>query len=224
MDKALLESYIAQGLPLARIGELVDRDATTVSYWLGKHGLCATHAARAASRGGISREQLEPLVARGDSLRQMADTLGFSVTAVRHWLVRYEMRTQRRVRRDLSAEARSAGRHPIELECPRHGSTEYRWLRSGYRCARCNSEAVSRRRRRVKQILIEEAGGHCRLCGYDRFPGGLHFHHIDRAQKAFHISNGGVTRSLAAARQEAAKCVLLCGNCHAEVEAGVATL
>jgi hypothetical protein len=25
-------------------------------------------------------------------------------------------------------------------------------------------------------------------------------------------------------REEAAKCVLLCSNCHAEVEAGVATL
>jgi hypothetical protein len=33
-----------------------------------------------------------------------------------------------------------------------------------------------------------------------------------------------VTRALAKAREEAAKCVLLCANCHAEVEAGIAQL
>jgi hypothetical protein len=33
-----------------------------------------------------------------------------------------------------------------------------------------------------------------------------------------------VTRSLADAREEAKKCVLLCSNCHAEVEAGVRSL
>jgi hypothetical protein len=34
----------------------------------------------------------------------------------------------------------------------------------------------------------------------------------------------GVTRSRAEARAEARKCVLLCANCHAEVEAGYRSL
>ena len=38
------------------------------------------------------------------------------------------------------------------------------------------------------------------------------------------MSRRGVTRSIEQARAEARKCVLLCGNCHAEVEAGVAAL
>jgi predicted transcriptional regulator len=219
-----LKTLLDRGLSLERIGEIVDRDPTTVSYWLKKHGLRATHAERSAPRGGLTREQLEPLVARGASLREMADELGFSVTAVRHWLAKHDLRTERRVRRDLSATARAAGRHPVDMRCRKHGLTEYRWLRSGYRCLCCNSEAVSRRRRRVKQILVEEAGGHCRLCGYDRFAGALHFHHRDRSEKVFHLSHGGVTRSLHAARTEAAKCVLLCANCHAEVEAGVVSV
>lgn len=33
-----------------------------------------------------------------------------------------------------------------------------------------------------------------------------------------------MTRSIERAREEAAKCVLLCANCHAEVEAGVRSL
>jgi hypothetical protein len=72
--------------------------------------------------------------------------------------------------------------------------------------------------------LVADAGGSCVLCGYSRSLAALQFHHIDPATKRFHIAHRGVTRSMAAARAEAAKCVLLCANCHAEVEGGVATL
>lgn len=73
----------------------------------------------------------------------------------------------------------------------------------------------------MKSTLVAEAGGCCRLCGYDRCVSALEFHHIDPLQKRLGISAGGLTQSLAALRQEAAKCVLLCSNCHAEVESGV---
>jgi hypothetical protein len=69
--------------------------------------------------------------------------------------------------------------------------------------------------------LVEEAGGSCRLCGYDRYAGALEFHHVDAAQKSFSLGHKGVTRSLALAREEARKCILLCSNCHAEVEGGI---
>jgi hypothetical protein len=71
---------------------------------------------------------------------------------------------------------------------------------------------------------VREAGGSCVLCGYDRSPAALHFHHLDPALKQFHLSREGVTRSIKAAQAEASKCVLLCANCHAEVEFGVATI
>jgi len=38
------------------------------------------------------------------------------------------------------------------------------------------------------------------------------------------LAKRGFTRSIEKMRAEAAKCVLLCSNCHAEVEAGIATL
>jgi hypothetical protein len=85
-------------------------------------------------------------------------------------------------------------------------------------------DRVSRRRRQIKEILVAEFGGRCVLCGYDRFPRALHFHHLDPAQKAFAIARKGHTRSLDRAREEARKCALVCANCHAEIEGGVATL
>jgi hypothetical protein len=76
----------------------------------------------------------------------------------------------------------------------------------------------------MQAALVAEFGGRCVLCGYDRHPGALHFHHLDPTEKAFGIGGTGATPSLEKLRQEARKCVLLCANCHAEVEAGVARL
>lgn len=109
--------------------------------------------------------------------------------------------------------------------CPVHGEAPFRRRLDGHRrCLPCRSAHVSARRRRVKAAIVAEAGGRCTLCGYDRAVAALHFHDVDPATKRFHIGYGGFARSLEATRQEAAKCVLLCANCHAEVEAGLATI
>lgn len=91
----------------------------------------------------------------------------------------------------------------------------FRW-----RCKRCVGEAVTRRHQKVKRILVEEAGGRCALCGYDRCIVCLHFHHVDPSTKAFGINLGHV-RALDAYREEARKCVLVCANCHGEIESGL---
>jgi hypothetical protein len=107
--------------------------------------------------------------------------------------------------------------------CRHHGRTEFVLENRGaYRCRLCRSEAVTRRRQAVKLSLIEEAGGACVICGYDRHPRALEFHHPDPALKRFPVSNGGNSIAIERLRVEAEKCVLLCANCHAEVEAGVA--
>lgn len=59
------------------------------------------------------------------------------------------------------------------------------------------------------------------MCGYERYVGALQFHHVNPQQKAFQLAGRGLTRSLSRLREEAKKCVLLCANCHAEVEAGI---
>jgi hypothetical protein len=52
----------------------------------------------------------------------------------------------------------------------------------------------------------------------------LHFHHVDPSQKRIAINAKGVALALETLRAEARKCVLLCSNCHAEVEDGVRSL
>jgi len=47
----------------------------------------------------------------------------------------------------------------------------------------------------------------------------LEFHHRDADSKEFGIAQGGILRSWAAILAEAAKCDLVCANCHREAHA-----
>jgi hypothetical protein len=85
-------------------------------------------------------------------------------------------------------------------------------------------EAVARRRRRIKELLVKEAGGRCLLCGYDKCRAALHFHHVDPSTKSFGLAGRGITRAIASVRREVEKCILVCSNCHAEIEAGITTV
>jgi transposase len=190
-----------------------------------KYGLESPYRAKHAAKGGIDRERLQELVEAGASISTIAETLQRSPSTVRHWLGRYGLETNATTQRRVGREAREAGRVIVQRTCRHHGLTEF-WLegRGAYRCLLCRQEAVVRRRRKVKAILVAEAGGRCAICGYHRHVGGLHFHHLDPSEKRFALSVGGVARSLARARAEAQKCVLLCSNCHAEVEAGIVAI
>jgi transposase len=225
MDKGSLAVLLAQGLSVAEIGRRFGKDPSTVSYWMEKHGLEAVHRDKHLARGGIERERLEALVEAGASIAAIAETLQRSPGTVRHWLKKYYLETQSTTQRRVSKAARDAGQAIVQRRCRHHGVTNF-WLegRGVYRCLKCRQEAVVRRRRNVKAILVAEAGGACAICRYERYVGALHFHHRDPAEKRFALSVDGVARSIERARAEARKCVLLCSNCHAEVEAGLASI
>ena len=108
--------------------------------------------------------------------------------------------------------------------CKKHGRIyHYRFKRGAqhrWRCRRCVGEAVTRRKQKVRRILVEEAGGRCAVCGYDRCIVNMHFHHVDPGTKKLMMS-AQTGQSLNAFREEAKKCVLVCANCHGEIEAGL---
>lgn len=225
MERAFLEEQLAAGRSLEQIGALVRKHPSTVGYWVKKHGLRAVHHDKYAPNGRADSKRLRELVARGLTVAELARRLDVSTSTVNYWLKKLGLQTQRGVSKSRAAAARRAGIQRLPATCPRHGPMTFRITKGGtYRCARCSSEAVAARRRRVKQILMAEAGGACRRCGFAEHPAALHFHHLDPTTKSFAVSGAGVTRSVARARAEAQKCVLLCSNCHALVEAGVTSL
>lgn len=105
-------------------------------------------------------------------------------------------------------------------------------------CANCQSEriatalqekstgksyAVVKSRRKKKLQVVEYLGGVCIVCGYNKYAGALHCHHLDRETKEFGVSTYRITK-WETLTPELDKCVLLCANCHAEYHAGIITL
>lgn len=225
MDRTSLEQLLGQGLSLAEIGQRFDLHESTVGYWVEKHGLRAVNHDKFAAKGTLMREDLEPLIEQGASIAQIAEAVKRSKGTVRHWLREYGLTTRRGEWRRKTIDMGATHIDVIRRDCSQHGLTDFkRRSPSGYRCLKCRSEAVVRRRRKVKQTLVEEAGGACVGCGYSHCIAALEFHHLVPSEKSFSLSHRGVARSLEKARAEASKCALLCANCHAEVEAGVRRL
>ena len=186
--------------------------------------------ARAAARRRVAGSSGSELAGAGrgraDDPRDRRAARRRRDTTVRHWLA--EVRTQDAARARL-AETAPAGppapRRPRRTVRATGWTTFVRAGADGFRCALCRTEAVqraaprgqarswSRRRAELRALRVRP------LAGGPALPSSS-----IRPTKAFAVTRQGVTRSLAAARAEARKCVLLCSNCHAEVEAGTAHL
>jgi len=83
--------------------------------------------------------------------------------------------------------------------------------------------AVAKRRRKIKTLAIEYKGGQCQICGYKKYQGALDLHHIN-GSKEFGIADKGYTRSWGKVKAELDKCILVCANCHREIEGGITQL
>jgi len=97
-------------------------------------------------------------------------------------------------------------------------------LRSRKYCLKCSPFMEKRGRRSFKQDAVNYCGGCCVLCGYDKCLSALTFHHVDPSSKSFGISVKGHLVSWERAKKELEKCVLLCKNCHTEIEEKVSKL
>ncbi len=196
MERAWLASQLDAGRSFESIGREVGRHPSTVSYWANKHGLTSIHAARHAARGEIERWRLEVAIACDLSVREIARVFDRSTATVRHWLQHHGLETPRAARRRAAMAATEQQVAEPVLPCPVHGPTRHVGRAGGaFRCVRCRSEHVVRRRRAVKRTLVAEAGGRCVRCGYDEYVGALQFHHLDPLSKGFALSRRGATRS-----------------------------
>src|SRR5438045_831743 len=156
MDKHSLELLLAQGVSIEQIAKRFGKDPSTVSYWMKKYGLAAPYREKHAAKGGIERDELRTLVEAGASIADMCEKLHRAHATVRHWLAKYGLETQATVRRRAAKAARVAGFLTMQGNCPHHGVADFLLEGRGiYRCSACRMQAVAKRRRKVKEILVE---------------------------------------------------------------------
>jgi len=83
-----------------------------------------------------------------------------------------------------------------------------------------NVKSVTNYRKKSRIKALEYKGNKCIICGYNKCTRALSFHHINKEIKLFAISEAW-TCSWEKLKTEVDKCVLLCANCHMEVESGI---
>lgn len=91
-----------------------------------------------------------------------------------------------------------------------------------YHCSNSVKQKSHSKRQQNKRALAKklkvEFGGQCSICGYNKCFTSLHFHHENPADKTKCVMNVLVDNGYKAAQKEAKKCILICSNCHGEIE------
>ena len=95
MQREELEALLAAGLSLDAIGRRVGRHPSTVSYWLGKHGLVANGTSRYGVKPAIELAGLRALLDRGLSVTQIAQRLDSTPSRVRRAMMRAGLEADR---------------------------------------------------------------------------------------------------------------------------------
>jgi len=87
-----------------------------------------------------------------------------------------------------------------------------------------NKKKIKKRRKDISDRMIKYKGGCCQICGYNKCSRALHFHHINPKEKEFNLGYKAWSMKWENVVKELDKCILLCSNCHMEVEGGVTEL
>jgi len=75
--------------------------------------------------------------------------------------------------------------------------------------------SVQRAKQYTKNLKING----CAICGYNKCNRALNFHHVNPEDKKFQVGVNEIRkRAVADLVDELNKCILLCSNCHMEIE------
>ena len=83
------------------------------------------------------------------------------------------------------------------------------------RCKQCKTVLdIERRNNRINSLKLS-IGGKCTKCGYDKCLAALEFHHRNKEDKLYNLSQKKYMKENSLLK-EIGKCNLLCANCHRE--------
>jgi hypothetical protein len=142
------------------------------------------------------------------STRKIAELEQISQTNVRHWLKKYNLKT-------------NCEQYKLSQYICKCGETnpENFYGHSKKTCSKCHNLRTGETGKNNRLFAVEKLGGKCMVCSYSKYTGSLDIHHLDPKikDKNFSCMRGWCKERILA---EIEKCVLLCRNCHAEVHAG----
>jgi len=157
----------------------------------------------------ISRAFLYKELKKGKSLRTIAKEKNISVGSIRYWKDKYKIDLSKIIYTKKCGRCGKFLRGQQTKFCSRLCKNR----KSGSSAA--SKEAQSKRSLERKLFLVNLLGGKCSKCGYHKNLTALCFHH--KKNKKFSLDGRSLTsHSMGELLKEVNKCILLCGNCHAE--------
>lgn len=94
----------------------------------------------------------------------------------------------------------------------------YKKYLSSEKCKLTTKRKNERIKIKKKQIMKELKINGCAICSYNKCIASLDFHHVNPEDKSFSLSIDGLIRKDEFIIKELNKCILLCKNCHYEIE------
>ena len=170
----------------------------------------------------MDKDYLKLLIESGLSIRKISAQTKISYTTIRYWFKKYDLKTK-------YLEPKVYGKYRLCPRCETKCKTEDFYNKNGILyasiyCKQCATKQSMTRMKNFKIKCVEYKGGKCVVCGYKKYIGALEFHHLDRTQKSFNISNLRSYTFDQTVIDELDKCALVCANCHREVEAEIVVI
>lgn len=93
-----------------------------------------------------------------------------------------------------------------------------KWQKNNREVLNKADRKLRKSRRDQLNTLKAELGGRCSICGYNKSLYPLQFHHKNPDTKDFDIMTAETRLSIAKIAAELRKCILICRNCHIEIQ------
>jgi hypothetical protein len=168
----------------------------------------------------MEKEELEKYIEEGISLNQISKMTLKSLTTIRYWVNKYELKSSFVTFKDQVkteyGETRFCSRCKSNVDTKNFHQRRGKENGSTY-CKPCTTDQTLERMRKLKIQMVDYKGGSCVRCGYNKYMGALEFHHLDPSEKDFNPSHLRKYKFDDRVKMELDKCILVCSNCHREI-------
>lgn len=161
----------------------------------------------------MEKEVLENLLKQNLSYGEISNQLNLGKTTIRYWAKKYNLESSYGKRTDN--ENCSICNEKLTGNQTKFCSISCK--QKSINSKHSNYKAQQTRGWKRKKELIEFGGGKCENCGYCKNYAALEFHHRNPGEKNFQIDIRKCSNTkYEELQKEAAKCMILCANCHRE--------
>lgn len=131
----------------------------------------------------------------------------------RHWCPLSEFTTDRSKKDNLRNQCNSCVRKYITTD----GKSSRNLTNKRYRQSEKGRLTTLRNQKRYNKMRDELKSNGCAICGYNKCPAALTFHHVNPNDKKFNIEIRSFGFNDDVLVEEINKCIILCENCHREL-------